>query len=231
MRKALLLTALLVGCLTSSAALARAPDTFEEAYTEPAIIDSPMWFAVELKAGPYLPGNSNIDKQAFGNDRGWLLSAEVDLTLWHIPAIGQLNLGAGFGWASYDGKAKADPGGGSTSEKTSLTLYPLSALAVLRVDALARYTVIPLTFAGKVGPDFVRWKAETGAATNGSGLNIGLRWAAQAALELDFFEPQTARRMDDDFGINHTFILFEYFQSLTQSTGDHSFQIGIGAQF
>ena len=48
-------------------------------------------------------------------------------------------------------------------------LFPLSALAVLRVDALARLTVVPLTFAGKLGYDFVRWKSTTGKRTDADG--------------------------------------------------------------
>jgi hypothetical protein len=220
----------LVGCLVSSRVSARAPDTFEENYARPALIDSPMWWAFELKAGPYRPGNSQSLKDTFGNDDGWLLSTEVDVTVLHIPKTGQLNLGAGFGWAAYDAKAK-DENGAKTNEETKLVLYPLSALAILRIDALARETVIPLTFAGKIGADFVRWKTTTGKRTDADGLNIGLRWAVQAAFELDFFERQSARRMDEEWGVNHTFLLFEYFQSLTEGTGDRSFQVGLGAQF
>ena len=230
MRIASLLALALVGCFVSSRASARAPDTFEEAYARPALIDSPMWWAIELKVGPYRPGNTSALKDTFGNDNGWLLSTEVDVTVLHIPKIGQFNLGAGFGWASYSAKAR-DEMGVKTSEDTKLTLYPLSALAVLRVDAIARETVIPLTLAGKIGADFVRWKSTTGDRTDADGINIGLRWAAQAAFELDFFDRQGARRMDEEWGVNHTFLLFEYFESMTRGTGDRTFQLGLGAQF
>jgi hypothetical protein len=233
MRNASLYVLTLVGCLMASGtAFARAPDTFEEDYAKPILIDSPMWWAFELKVGPYIPGDgdSRSFRRAFGSDRGWLLGMELDLTLLHIPYVGQFNIGAGFGWANYDAKARDDSNQRS-SETTELTLYPMSALAVLRVDALARNTVIPMTFAGKLGADFVRWKASTGKADDADGVNIGLRWGAQAAFELDFFEGQTARRMDEDWGINHTFLLFEYFQSMTESTGDRTFQFGLGAQF
>ena len=230
MRIASLLALTLVASLVSSRVLARAPDTFEENYARPALIDSPMWWTLELKAGPYVPGNTRSLKDTFGNDRGWLLSLEVDVTVLHIPKVGQFNLGAGFGWAAYDAKAR-DENGAQPNEETKLVLYPLSALAVLRVDALARETVVPLTFAGKLGADFVRWKTTTGKRTDADGLNIGLRWAVQAAFELDFFERQTARRMDEEWGVNHTFLLFEYFQSLTEGTGDRTFLIGLGAQY
>lgn len=230
MRNASLLVLTLVSSLVASTALGRAPDTFEEEYARPIDIHSPMWWAVELKLGPYVPGDTAAARDAFGKDKGWLLSLELDVTVWHIPKVGQLNVGAGFGWSNYDAKAR-EASGALTSENTELTLMPLSALAVLRVDALARETVIPVTFAGKLGYDVVRWKAQTGSRTDADGFNHGLRWAVQAAFELDFFERQAARRMDEEWGINHTFLLFEYFQSMTQGTGDRTFQVGLGAQF
>lgn len=230
MRKASLLLLTLVCSAVSASASARAPDTFEEEYAEPVIIDSPQWFAFELKIGPYRP-DYRAFRQSFGDDRGWLLSTELDVTVLHIPYVGQLNVGAGWGWANYSEKAQIDPAGGKSGEDTELVIYPMSALGVLRIDGLARHTVVPLTFAGKLGADFVRWKASTGSDSDGSGLNKGLRWGAQAAFELDFFDPRGARRLDDDWGINHTFLLFEYYESKTKGTGDRSFQFGLGLQF
>lgn len=232
MRNAQLMLLTLVACLVAPTAFARAPDTFEEDYAKPALIDSPMWLAVEFKLGPYIPGNGDnrAFKGTFGNDKGWMLSLELDVTLFHIPHVGQINLGGGFGWSAYDAKA-VDNNGDNTSETTKLTLLPFSALAILRIDALARYTVLPLTFAGKVGGDFVAWSTETGGKEEAHGVNTGLRWAAQAAFELDFFERQAARRMDEEWGVNHTFLLFEYYQSMTEGTGDRTYQFGLGAQF
>jgi hypothetical protein len=228
MRKAPLLVLTLVSWALTSTALARSPDSFEEKYAKPIIIDSPMWFAFELKIGPYQPDYGAF-KRTFGSDRGWLLGTEIDLTAWHVPYVGQLNVGLGWGWANYDAKATSTTG--TSGEDTELTLYPMSLLGVLRVDALARYTVVPLTFAAKLGGDFVRWKATTGGADRGDGLNKGLHWALQAAFELDFFDEKSARRMDEDFGINHSFFLLEFFDSMTKGTGARSFQFGLGLQF
>jgi hypothetical protein len=230
MRKASLLVVTLVAWSVVSTAAARAPDTFEEAYHKPQIVDSPMWWAFEFKLGPYRPDN-RAQRDTFGGDRGWLLGVELDLTVLPIKYVGQLNIGLGWGWANYDAKARISGTDERSDEDTEFTIYPMSALAVLRIDALARNTVIPLTFAGKVGYDFVRWKATTGKRTDGDGLNMGLRWGVQGALELDFFEEQAARRLDEEWGINHTFLLFEFFQSHTEGTGDQSFSFGLGAQF
>jgi hypothetical protein len=60
---------------------------------------------------------------------------------------------------------------------------------------------------------------------------MGLRWGLQAAFELDILDRKSARRLDDDFEINHTFLLFEYFGSMTKGVGGNSFQFGLGMQF
>ena len=219
-------------CTFAARAHARAPDTFEEDYAEPILIESPQWFAFELRFGPYKPALRSR-QQLFENDSGWLMNLEVDFTLWHIPYdIGQINLAGVWGWSQYDAYAldARDPTVRS-GEKTDFVIFPLSALAVVRIDALARHTVIPLTFAAKFGYEWVRWKAETGAEAKQAGFNRGFRYALQAALELDFFNPDAARSLDEDFGINHTYLLFEYMDSKTKGTGDDAFMFGLGAQF
>ncbi len=228
MRKlGLLIVAL--ACLSASRVSARAPDTFEEDHHPPLEVDSPQWMGLELRVGPYRPGPATF-KDTFLNDRGWMVNVEFDVTLYHIPWVGQLNAGLNWGWSAYDAHA-LDRQGTRVDEKTKFTIFPVSLLGVLRVDALARHTVVPLTFAGKLGYEVVRWKAETGGKSDGNGLNQGLRWGAQAALELDWFDRGTARRMDEDWGINHTYLLFEWYESRTKGTGDSTFTFGLGAQF
>jgi hypothetical protein len=230
MRKLGLLIVALASWAVVSPASARAPDTFEEEYAEPVNVDSPMWFALELKVGPYRPGRTDLFQKTFLNDRGWMLNIEVDATLVHIPWVGQFNLGFNWGWSSYDARAfNAD-----LTERigdTEFTVFPMAALGVLRIDTLARKTVVPLTFAGKLGYELVRWKAKSEGEREGDGLNKGLRWGLQAALELDFFDRNTARRTDEDWGINHTSLLFEWYESRTKGTGDSTFSVGLGAQF
>jgi hypothetical protein len=162
-----------------------------------------------------------------------MLNVEFDVTLYHIPWLGQLNAGLNWGWANYDAHALvADSTTGERAGATTkFTVFPIGLLGVLRVDALARHTVVPLTFAGKLGYELVRWKAETGNVKDGNGLNQGLRWGAQAAFELDWFDRGTARRMDEDWGVNHTYLLFEWYESRTKGTGDNTFTFGLGAQF
>jgi hypothetical protein len=158
------------------------------------------------------------------------LALELDIKIWQIPYVGSINAGLGWGWAKYSGKT-LDESGSRAGEDNEFIIFPMSALAVLRIDALARNTVVPLQFAGKLGADFVRWKSSTADRTDDSGLNKGLRWGAQAALELDVFERGAARRLDEDWGVNHTYLLFEYYGSKTEGTGDKNFVFGLGALF
>lgn len=231
MRGSLVLLIGLFACSYASTAQARRADTFEEDYQEPINIESEMWSSLELRLGPYRPGKSRAFEDTFGNDRGWMLNVELAFTLYHIPYVGQINAAGGFGWAKYEADALGTADQMRTGEKTSLTLFPLHALGVLRIDALARNTVVPITFAGKLGYEWVRWKAETGSQKDGADFTRGIRWGAQAAFELDFFDRGTARRLDEDWGINHTYLLFEYYESRTKGTGDRNFTIGFGAQF
>ena len=218
----------------AASAHARAPDTFEEDYAPPISIESPQWFAFELRMGPYQPA-LRTRADTFENDKGWLLNLEVDFTLWHIPYdLGQINLAGVFGWAKYDARARRVMPTGETTlsdETTEFKIFPMALLGVVRIDALARHTVVPLTFAVKLGYEWVRWKAEKGGETDADGFNRGFRYGLQTALELDFFNRSAARALDEDFGINHTYLFYEYMESKTKGTGDAAHTFGLGAVF
>ena len=230
MRRVLLLLALAVSSAFAATAEARAPDTFEEDYAPPINVESPQRLGFELRIGPYEPGGGRAFKEAFGDDKGWLLALELDIKLYQIPYVGTLNLGLGWGWSKYSAKT-IDQSGNRTGEENEFIIFPMSPMAVLRIDALARHTVVPLVFAGKLGVDFVRWKSKTDDNVDDSGLNTGLRWGVQGALELDFIQPNGARRLDEDWGVNHSYLFAEYYGSKTEGTGDKNFVFGVGILF
>ncbi len=191
-------------------------------WSEPTNPASPQRFALELRVGPYTPDTGDpVFERVFGGS-SLLFGAEFDFMPLRIPDVLSLGVGAGFGSVSYSGKA-ASLDGTATSEATSLSLLPMSLLAVLRLDALPRLTGIPLLLTGKFGADLVYWSSSTGDAQDGEGLSPGLRWAAQAALELDFFEPRAARALDDEWGINHSFLFAEVYGS---TAGGRSLPVG-----
>lgn len=179
---------------------------------DPIYVPSDEGFTFELRIGAYRPDLGAAFQSTFGGDLGPYLGVELDGHLFRIPYIGPVAIGGSFGWAEWDGAATAATGGTNVGS-TGLSLVSLSLLAVLRVDGLARYLELPLVLSAKLGPDVGYWQTGAGGVTQADGWSVGLRWAAQAALELDFLEPRAARRLDDEWGINHTEVFFELFGS------------------
>ncbi len=196
----------------------------------PAALGTPERFAVELRGGPYTPDVGPPLDDSFGDDDGPLLAGEIDVFLLRIPYVGHVGIGGGFGWTRYTGRA-VTPDGEETEEETSLTLLPIPILAVLRIDVLARELDIPLLVTGKIGVDVVPWSVTKGNEDSGSGVGVGLHWGVQLGLELDFFDRAAARSLDEEWGINHTFVFGELFGSHAEdqfSLADVTWAIGLG---
>jgi len=191
-------------------------------WSEPTNPESSERFAFELRVGPYTPDTGDAAFGAVFGGSSLLFATQFDVVPFRIRDVLTLGVGVGIGFSSYSGSANA-PDGTPTSEKTSLSIVPMNLMAVLRVVALPRLLRIPLVLTGKLGADFVYWSSSTGDAQEGEGISPGLRWAVQAALELDFFEPRAARALDDEWGINHSFLFFELYGS---SAGGSSLPVG-----
>jgi len=227
------LTATVLGAaLMALGAASPARAQFDEYARPQGAMASPEWFAFELRVGPYQPdGDASFDA-IFGSDDGLLLESELDVLLLRIPYVGFLGIGGTIGWAHYSAGALQVGTNARAQEETTLTLIPMSLLGSLRIDVLARELGIPFAFVGKLGMSIIPWDAETGGHQDGSGVTFGLRWGAQLALELDFFEPRTARALDEEWGINHSYLFVELFGSLADSpmpVGDHfTWVVGLG---
>jgi len=200
-------------------------------------VESPEGFALELRGGPYAPSSDAV-AEVYPDDSGPLLAVELDVMFLRIPYVGRAGIGSGIGWARLS-DTSLDEAGMRTDEEIDLTLIPIPLVAVLRVDVLARELDIPLLLAGKIGLDMLLWDEDVGERQGGSGVAFGLRWGAEIALELDFFDRAAARSLDEEWGINHTYILFEYFGSTasdgveggTLELGDQTWAIGLGFLF
>lgn len=181
---------------------------------DPLFEPSPEQFTAELRIGAYRPDLGPAFESSFGGDLGPQIGAELDVHIWRIPFIGPIAGGVSFSWVEWNGAARVvDTTAGTNVGQTGMSLINFNALLVLRVDGLARHLEVPLVLTGKVGPDFGFWSTGTEGITQADGWSVGLRWAVQAALELDFLELRAARRLDDEWGINHSYLFFELFGS------------------
>ena len=204
--------------------------------------DKPGWtpegYLLSFGVGAYRPdpGSESFNLVYSGN--GPILLGEFDIFLYRIPFVGPIGLALQGGWSNYKGQAclaSSPPGTCSpSSDSTKLTLFPLNVGAVLRVDALARKTPVPLVFMGRVAFNSVFFNERVGSRKT-NGRSHGFGWGAQIALELNFVNPRRANALDEDWGINSSFFFFELAGSDANSrapVGDKLyFMGGVGITF
>lgn len=184
----------------------------DDADASPRSFESAEHFGLEFRIGPYSPdmgGNDAFDT-FFDDDIGPMLAIEFDVIAWRLPKVLSIAGGGIIGRAGYDGTTLSATGV-ETSEETTFEIIPLDLLLVLRIDALSRQLSVPLNFAGKIGYQWAHWDTNSGGHDDASGWSRGLVWAAQFALDLDTLEPRQARMLDEEYGINHSFLFFELF--------------------
>jgi hypothetical protein len=227
-------TAVLVLAAAALAAPAEAQYTYSDAYDEDS--SSPESFSFEVRVGGYRPdGTDGFDEtfQAnFGDEIGPMVGLELDVLPFRIPYVGMIGLGLRFDWAKYTGKARSLDPNAEVSQGQEFRVFGLPVLAVLRVDVLARELGVPVTFTGKLGLHTVFTTIDNGSRREHSGVSLGLSWGAQVALELDFINPNRARTLDDEWGINHTALLFELFGNTAGIGGaNFAWTAGLGFTF
>ncbi|HKP59533.1 MAG TPA: MXAN_2562 family outer membrane beta-barrel protein [Polyangiales bacterium] len=198
---------------------------------------SPERFVIELRGGPYSASgdDSGAYDKFFGSDSGPFLGFQLSYISYRLPDILLVTAGGGFGWTSLSGAAVARTSGQTVDEETTLFLLPLAAVASVRLDVLARKFKFPLTVAGKVGFQWTHWDAETGGRNDASGWALGPLLGGQLALDLDVFDGAAARSMDEEWGINHSFLFFEVYHFFTTEKslpiGGTNWVLGLGFVF
>jgi len=183
---------------------------------------SPQHWAIELRFGPYLPeidsefaGAENPPYQTyFGNKPKVMFQLEVDYQFTHV--FGSAAVGLQAGYFSKSGKAK-DIKGEPSGDSTTLLVVPLAVQLVYRMDEAALRLDIPLVPYVKAGLSYSMWRitdangdtarSESGQA--GKGGTPGWQAAAGIALLLDFIDPASARALDAETGVNHTYVFAE----------------------
>jgi hypothetical protein len=197
---------------------------------------SPERMIVEFRVGPYQPsmGGNDAFETFFNDDLGPMLELELDVIAIRLKDVLYLGGGGTIGTAAFKGSTVSSTGN-STSEETTLSLLPLNLLAAVRVDVLARKLSVPFILTGKLGYQWMHWTTDSGGTDERSGWSVGPIWAAQIALDLDTFDRRAARTMDEEWGINHSFVFFELngFETSDASLpiGDNSWTAGLGFVF
>ena len=197
-------------------------------------------FALELRFSSYVPRIDEAPELAgkrpyestFGTMPRVMVAFEFDWQLLRIPHLGTLGPGVSAGYTSMSDKARAaaDPSVVS-GEDTSLDIFPMYGVVVLRADVLSRELQIPLVPYVKGGIGYALWRAyndggtssvlanpaDSSSKVSGKGHTWGTHVAAGIALHLNPFDNAAAVNLDNNTGINHTYFFAEYM--LSQLTG------------
>lgn len=193
----------------------------------PASDLSPQNFAIELRFGRYLPKvddgvESPVFEDFFGDTNRYMLGFEVDWQFLRAPYIGTLGVGAGWGYTAMTGPnhpppESAPPEDQPISQNSRLSIMPMHAVGVLRVDVLAKQVGVPLVPYGKLGLGYALWWVNDGVGTArnaqgtaGKDSSFGTHAALGGMLLLDTFDPVSARSMDAEAGINNSYLFFEW---------------------
>ncbi len=217
------------GALTALLLAAALPVSAQYSDETPQPYQSGEAFSLELGIGTYSPdpgplvdtgsGPESLFDAAYPGDNGPMLDLEFTGLIYRIPYVGLIGAAVRTGWAKYSGRACAEtsPGSGvfdcTSDDKSKFTLWPVSLYALLRIDVLVRRFDVPLIFIPKLGVDFLIYNAKSAGASTGSGASIGFRWGMEVALQLDFINPRRGNALDEDWGINHTYLFFEIYGS------------------
>jgi hypothetical protein len=216
--RGLALAALAIGVTLGQTAPAQAReiDGFTDAAQEG--YDSPHHWNFELRLGPYRPdidaelASRGVDahpfRDTFGNGRRLMTQLEIDRQV--LDRGGTLAIGLSAGQFRATGTALAADGTSKSGDETSLLLVPLSASLVYRASFLERRWGIPFVPFAKAGLDYTYWSVgHSGRSETPDGGTWGWHGAAGLAMYLDFLDPEAARTLDNDAGVNHTAIFFE----------------------
>jgi len=192
---------------------------------------SPQEAAFEIRVGPYRP---HVDdavagspyKDIFGGSQRWHAGFEVD---WQVLRIERtLSFGPGFSLAYTRAGAKAPLASGTgrrSAQDTELEMLPMFLAGVLRIDALADRTPIPLAPYAKLGFGYALWWASDGEnsaraeGVAGKGASYGYTYSLGVLLRLDPFDPADAASADASLGINHSGLFIEWFGSSLDGFG------------
>jgi hypothetical protein len=186
-------------------------------------VRSPQRWGIELRLGPYTPdvdsefkGAATPHRDYFGTKKRLRFQFGGEFQFFH--AFGTLAAGASAGYFKESGHAFIQDSMTPSEDKTTFTLWPLTASLNYRFDVLQRRLRVPFVPYGKIGLTYTFWSITNGNSMTASSLNPegkgrggtpGWLAAAGLAFNLGVLDPSAARGFDEESGVNNTYLFFE----------------------
>jgi hypothetical protein len=191
--------------------------------------ESPRWGSFELAVGGYRPDidsefpnrSPGPHERAFGRGRGWMFRAGLAKAL--ATGAGSLEVGLSTGYFQEKGNGDSvDASGvvvGRSGDETTFRIVPATLFLTYRFDLLADRYRIPFAPYARVALERYHWWTGGDGAGSEKGATNG--WSATGGLAflLDVVDPQMARELDLDTGVNHTYLFFEVRKSFIDDFG------------
>jgi len=207
------------------------PSSAAPSEKHPGRTESPIWGSFQFSLSGYRP---NIDSEfggratpfgsTFGSKRGLMFRGDVAKSLFTRVGTVEVGVGAGY-WEKY-GHGEFASNGAPASESTAMKIIPLRLTLTYRFDYLATQYGIPFAPYARVELDRYQWWVLNGSGqtanangTHGTGGTNGYSFAGGIALQLDFFDREIAREMDNDLGINHCYLFADFMKSYITDFG------------
>lgn len=192
--------------------------------------ESPRRGTFEFRANRYRPdvdaefaGRATPYSDAFGSGKGWMF--RVELTRSVLKTFGTFDVGLGAGYFEDSGFGRL-PDGQVSADRTTFRIIPTSLSLTYRLDVLPNGFVLPVMPYARASFERFNWWTGGGAGGTsetgghrGRGATHGYSVSAGVALLLDLVDRTLAREMDNDTGINHSYLFFDVTKSSVDDFG------------
>ncbi len=199
--------------------------------------ESPRSGSFEIRFSGYRPdidsefgGTATPYANAFGSSQALLVQALFSHSFL-VSDVATLDVGFGAGyWEKHGVGVCYTCSPVVAGDRTSMRIVPVTAAATARLDWLFYGLGVPLTpYLRAAVHDYFWWTYDGGGGVSvgptgqrGSGQTLGWSVTGGVGLVLDFFDPQLAREMDFDTGINHTILIVDVTKAWMDGFGSKS---------
>ena len=160
--------------------------------------ESPKWFSAQFGAGG-LQLEGDIASGVYGDTYEPAVHGRLGVLLFSI-----LDLGLSADFAQITGHRQGADTGGTSAEISRLTLLPLSAQAVLRLDFFPSQPIVPY---GGAGYAYLVWSERNPIEDDQvDGDKQGVVLIGGVQILLDWMEQGRADDLDNWWGVNDTFL-------------------------
>ncbi|MDD5223559.1 MAG: MXAN_2562 family outer membrane beta-barrel protein [bacterium] len=167
-----------------------------------------------LRFGPFRPDNveangptANVTwRDVYGGGNSLSFGAEWEREI--LQKYGILAIGGEAGWIQASGKSlQGTHPPRASAETTEFQIAPVGLNLTYRLAYFKNQFLVPY---GRAGLDLYAFRERKEGNTTISGYRTGYHFAFGGAFLLDWLSPESGVNLDLDWGINNTYLIFEY---------------------